>query len=518
MLKRKEFILGAAVGLTFAAAATAGGIIDWPAAGAQEQRAEMRGGLVPASTAGAVLFQPPPGAPNSFADIIDQVSPAVVQIDVTTRVPRPTMRGFPNIPGLPFPFSVPQQPESEDGEAPMMEGAGSGSGFFISADGFIVTNNHVVANASEIIVRLSDDRELTARIVGRDELTDLAVLKVDGGNFPFVQFETQAQPRVGDWVVALGNPFGLGGSATAGIVSARGRDIGDQYVDFIQIDAPINRGNSGGPTFDIYGRVIGVNTAIFSPTGVSVGIGFAIPADVAQRVTQQLMQGGSIERGYLGVQIGTLTPDMREALGLDEAVTGAYVNDVTPGGPAAAAGLRAEDVVTEMNGEAVRNNTDLTRRVGQARAGDTLRLTILREGRRIQVNVRAGARPPEDQLNNPAPGEQNGNTERPAAAGVVVEGLRVAPMSAALRQQYGIDPQINGLVILGAEAGSRAARMGFEPGMVIQSADRRAVTTVDELRAAVQRLRQAGRPSILLFVRTRQGNTPVVLPLEGDEE
>ena len=518
MLKRKEFILGAAVGLTFAAAATAGGIIDWPTAGAQEQRAEMRGGLVPASTAGAVLFQPPPGAPNSFADIIDQVSPAVVQIDVTTRVPRPTMRGFPNIPGLPFPFSAPPQPEGEEGEPPTMEGAGSGSGFFISADGYIVTNNHVVENASEITVRLTDDRELTARVVGRDELTDLAVLKVDGGNFSFVQFETEAQPRVGDWVVALGNPFSLGASATAGIVSARGRDIGDQYVDFIQIDAPINRGNSGGPTFDIYGRVIGVNTAIFSPTGVSVGIGFAIPADVAQRVTQQLMQGGTIERGYLGVQIGTLTPDMREAMGLGEDVTGAYINDVTPGGPAAEAGLRPEDVITEMNGDAVRNNTDLTRRVGQARAGDTLRLTVLREGRRVQLNVRAGVRPPEDELNNPTPGEQNGSPERPATAGVVVEGLRVAPMSAALRQQYGIDPQVNGLVILGAESGSAAARIGFEPGMVIQSADRRPVTTVDELRATVQRLREAGRPSILLFVRTSQGNTPVVLELDGDEE
>ncbi len=521
MLKRKEFILGAAVGLTFAAAATAGGIIDWPAAGAQAQRAEMRGGLVPASTAGAVLFQPPPGAPNSFADIIEQVSPAVVQIDVTTRVPRPTMRGFPNIPGLPFPFSVPQQPQGEDGEEPMMEGAGSGSGFFISADGFIVTNNHVVANASEITVRLTDDRELTARVVGRDELTDLAVLKVDGGTFPFVQFETQAQPRVGDWVVALGNPFGLGGSATAGIVSARGRDLRDQtsaYIDYLQIDAPINRGNSGGPTFDIYGRVIGVNTAIFSPTGVSVGIGFAIPADVAHRVTQELMQGGNVERGWLGVSIGTLTPDMREALGLGEDVTGAYVNDVTPGAPAEAAGLRAEDVITELNGEAIRNNTDLTRRVGQARAGETLRVTVLREGRRVQLNVRAGVRPSEDQLTNPSSPEQNGAPERPSPAGVVVEGLRVAPMSAALRQQYGIDPQVNGLVILGVEAGTKAARIPFEPGMVIQSADRRAVTTVDELRAAVQRLREAGRPSILLFVRTRQGNTPVVLELDGDEE
>src|SRR5690606_26968023 len=174
-------------------------------------------------------------------------------------------------------------------------------------DGYIVTNNHVVENAAEITVRLSDERELEARVVGRDPETDLAVLKVDGGDYPFVSFEASAQPRVGDWVIAVGNPFGLGGTATAGIVSARGRDIGEAYVDFIQIDAPINRGNSGGPTFDIYGRVIGVNTAIFSPNGFSVGIGFAIPADVAQTVTQQLIRDGAVERGYLGVEIITLT-------------------------------------------------------------------------------------------------------------------------------------------------------------------------------------------------------------------
>jgi serine protease Do len=523
MLKRKEFILGAAVGLTFAAAATAGGIIDWPAAGAQEQRAELRSGLVPASTAGAVLFQPPPGAPNSFADIIDQVSPAVVQIDVTTRVPRPSTRGFPNIPGLPFPFSVPQQPESEDGEEPMMEGAGSGSGFFISADGFIVTNNHVVANASEITVRLTDDRELPARIIGRDPDTDLAVLKVDGGTFPFVEFETSAQPRVGDWVVAVGNPFGLGGSATAGIVSARGRDLRDQtsaYVDYLQIDAPINRGNSGGPTFDIYGRVIGVNTAIFSPTGVSVGIGFAIPADVAQRVTQQLMQGGSIERGYLGVQIMTLSDDQREALGLAEDVEGAFVNSVTPGGPAEDGDLRAGDIITALNGEAIRNNTDLTRRVAQARPGDSLRLTLLREGRQVQVTVRSGTRPSLDELNAQDGGDADGAqpSQPEAPAGTVVEGLSVTPLTDALRERFSVAGDVRGLVVTGVTSGSEAAGRGFQPGMVILQADGRPVSTVAEFRAAVDRVRAAGRPGILLLMRTARGNEPVVLELDGDEE
>lgn len=522
MLKRKEFILGAAVGLTFAAAATAGGIIDWPAAGAQGQRAELRSGLVPASTAGAVLFQPPPGAPNSFADIIEQVSPAVVQIDVKTRVPRPTLRGFPNIPGFPFPFGAPQQPqpEGEQGEQPMMEGAGSGSGFFISAAGHIVTNNHVIENASEIMVKLSDGRELPAQIVGRDPETDLAVLKVEGGTFPYVEFETNAQPRVGDWVVALGNPFGLGGSATAGIVSARGRDIGEQYVDYIQIDAPINRGNSGGPTFDIYGRVIGVNTAIFSPTGVSVGIGFAIPADVAERVTQQLMQGGSIQRGYLGVQIGTLTNDQREALGLSEDVEGAYVTSVTPGGPADEGGVRAGDIVTGLNGEAVRNNTDLTRRVAQAQPGAALRLTLLREGRPVQVTVRSGTRPSPDELN--AMDGADPNAGRPgqsqAPAGTSVEGLTVTPLTPALRSRYSLPESVNGLVVTAVESGAVAAQRGFQPGMVILQADGRSVATTAEFKAAVDRVRESGRPGILLLIRTQQGNVPAVLPLnEGGE-
>ena len=522
MLKRKEFILGAAAGLAVAAAATAGGVIDWPQAGAQSRPAQLHGGQVTrTSTAGAatVLFQPPPGAPNSFADIIEQVSPAVVQIDVRTRVPRPTLRGFPNIPGLPFPFSTPQQPEGEEGEPPTMEGAGSGSGFFISANGYIVTNNHVIENASEITVKLTDERELRAEIVGRDELTDLAVLKVEGGTFPFVEFETSAQPRVGDWVVALGNPFGLGSSATAGIVSARGRDIGDQYVDFIQIDAPINRGNSGGPTFDIYGRVIGVNTAIFSPTGVSVGIGFAIPADVAHRVTQQLMSGGSIERGYLGVEIRSLTPDFTEALGLPEGTQGAYVNSITPGGPAEQGGVRPGDIVVELNGEAVRNNTELTRRVGQAQPGDVLRLTVLREGRRSQLSVRSGTRPSTAELN--AQGEPGAGAAQPgqpaAPAGPSIEGLTVTPLTGALREQHSIPAGVNGLVITGVAPDSTARRRGFEAGMVIVQADGRPVSTVAEFRQAVERVREAGRPGILLLVRTVQGNRPVVLELNDDE-
>ncbi|MBV8681672.1 MAG: trypsin-like peptidase domain-containing protein, partial [Caulobacteraceae bacterium] len=258
-----------------------------------------------------------PGAPMSFADIFEKVSPAVVSIRVTSKVDvsqMPGMRGFPAIPGLPFNLVPPGGggDDDEDGApTPRREPKqmSSGSGFFISPDGFIVTNNHVVQNADDIKVILKDGRELKATLVGRDEGTDLAVIRVPGGNFPYVNFEDHARPRVGDWVLAVGNPYDLGGTATAGIVSAYNRDIGEKFVDYIQIDAPINRGNSGGPTFDTYGRVIGVNTAIFSPSGGSVGIGFDIPADVAENVTRELMNGHKIQRGYIGATIQDLSDE-----------------------------------------------------------------------------------------------------------------------------------------------------------------------------------------------------------------
>lgn len=521
MMKRKEFILGAAVGLTFAAAATAGGVIDWPGANAQERPAAGR--LVPTAGAAGLAFAPPQGAPLSFADIFDQVSPAVVQIDVETRVERP--QGMVQIPGFPpgFGFRLPEgqtPPGAEDeDEAPTAQGAGSG--FFISADGFIVTNNHVVENATKITVRLSDERELEARLVGRDADTDLAVLKVEGSNFPFVSFETDADPRVGDWVIAVGNPFGLGGTATAGIVSARARDISDSrtpYTDYLQIDAAINRGNSGGPTFDIYGRVIGVNSAIFSPTGGSVGIGFAIPASIAKPVTERLMRGEAIERGYLGATISTITDEEREAYDFPADFEAAFIVDVTPGAPADDAGLRAGDIVTSLNGRKITSSTELTREVGRARPGDNLRLEIIREGRTQTVNVRSGTRPADIAATQ---NEANGGpTTRPGqvppASGVTVEGLTVTPVTTALRSRYNLPENLNGLVITGIEQASRAARIGFEPGMVITLADQRAVRTADDLLAAVRRVRERGSPGIVLLVRTPQGNRPVVLPLASE--
>lgn len=510
MMKRKEFMLGATFGLVLAAGATAGGVIDWPTANAGPVGG-VSGRLAPNAGA-AGLFAPPQGAPLSFADIFQQVAPAVVQIDVEAPVQRPP-DGVLRVPGLPFGIPVPQP---EEGEEPLTT-QGAGSGFFISGEGYIVTNNHVVENATEIRVTLSDGRELKAALVGRDVDTDLAVIKVEGSDFPFVSFEEQAQPRVGDWVIAVGNPFGLGGTATAGIVSATGRSLpqatDNPYTDFLQIDAAINRGNSGGPTFDIYGRVIGVNSAIFSTTGGSVGVGFAIPASIAKEVTDSLMRGESIKRGYLGAQIGTLSDEMRESLGLPDDLEAAYINEVTPDAPAERAGLRNGDIVTSLNGEKIETSTELTRLVGAARPGSILRLEILREGSRQIVEVRSGTRPADINASVRQTAPEAEAPPRAGVAGEVVEGLTVEPLTAAARSRYDLAPRIEGLVINAVAPNSRAARLGFEPGMVIMQANSRPVRAVADLRGAVAAVRQAGRSGILLLVRTPTGNSPVVLPL-----
>ena len=517
MLKRKEFILGAAVGLSFAAVATAGGVITWPGAHAAPAAAQA-GRLVPSAGAAGLAFAPPQGAPLSFADIFQQVAPAVVQIDVKTRVQRPTgMLQIPGFGAVPIP-GAPRGGGSGEGEDDSTTALGAGSGFLISADGFIVTNNHVVENAEEIKVKLSDGRELKARLIGRDEGTDLAVIKVEGDAFPFVSFEESAAPRVGDWVIAVGNPFGLGGTATAGIVSAMSRDIDPAgYNEYLQIDAAINRGNSGGPTFDIYGRVIGVNTAIFSPTGGSVGIGFAIPASTAKSVTDKLMRGETVERGYLGVQIVTLSSEAAAALGLPENTKGAYVGDVTAGGPADKAGMKVEDIVVSVNGEAIDSSTELTRRVARAKVGDTLRLEVLRDGRRQTLSVNAGRRPSEAEL-RAGLGEDEGEQAAPSApAGQAVEGMTATGITPALRQRYSIPDGVNGVVVTAVEPRSKAGQMQMPAGTVIMRANNRVVSSAADLKAAVDAARSAGRPGVLLLVRTSSGNTSVVLELSKSE-
>ncbi len=410
-LSKTGYVIGAVLGGGVAAAALAGATLRWLPADTSQRPEFIRASTAP-------MFAPPPGAPLSFADIFDRVSPAVVSIDVTTKVDAKTLRSIPGFENFPFDL-VPKgrgkggqggpggqgapgggggDDDDSDGGGAAPQAMSSGSGFFMSADGYILTNNHVIDNASDIKVTLKDQRELKAVVVGRDEATDLAVLKVEGHGFPFVSFENSAKPRVGDWVIAVGNPFGLGGTATAGIVSAYGRDIGEgPFVDYIQIDAPINRGNSGGPTFDVYGRVIGVNTAIYSPSGGSVGIGFDIPADMVQKISHQLIEHGSVVRGYLGASIQGVTPDVAESMGL-KSKKGALVAQVTNGGPAAKAGLQTGDLITRIDGHEVQNNSDLTRQVGQVSPGQDMRLTVLREGRTQDLTVKAGVRPSEEAL------------------------------------------------------------------------------------------------------------------------
>ena len=521
MMKRKEFMLGAVAGLAFAAAATAGGVIDWPSAQAGPV-AGVSGRLAPSAGAAGLAFAPPQGAPLSFADIFQQVAPAVVQIDVRTRVE--TQRTL-QLPGFPPGFGIPipegEAPGAEEGEGATALGAGSG--FFISADGFIVTNNHVVENATDITVRLADERELKAQVVGRDPATDLAVIKVEGSDFPFVSFEEAAQPRVGDWVIAVGNPFGLGGTATAGIVSAVSRQNVDpstsQYVDFLQIDAAINRGNSGGPTFDIYGRVIGVNSAIYgNALGGSIGIGFAIPSTIAKPVVDQLMRSGRVERGYVGLGLNTFDGDRWEALGQPRDFKGAYVASVTPDGPADRAGVQVGDLLVGVNGRAVANGTEATRAVGAARPGETIRLEVLRDGRRRTINVRSGTRPPESELlaQDDLGGGAAAPTPPTAPQGQVVEGATVAPLTAALRTRFSVPDGVNGVVVTAVERGSAAAEAGLRQGVVISRANTRVITSVADLTAVVSEARAARRPSVLLFVSMGAQRGTLVLKFAAD--
>ena len=519
--KKTGYLLGALAGVGVATAALAGAnMADNRLADSTVQR----GLLMKTST--APIFAPPPGAPLSFADIFEKVSPAVVSINVTSDVDASALRRIPGFEG--FPFAVPGQPGGEEGEEgqPPAQGRGgqprlpsqqsSGSGFFISGDGYIVTNNHVVENAKEIKVVLKDERELDAVVVGRDEGTDLAVIKVKGTGFPFVNFENAAKPRVGDWVITVGNPFGLGGTATAGIISAYGRDIGETFVDFIQIDAAINRGNSGGPTFDVYGRVIGVNTAIFSPSGGSVGIGFAIPADIADSITKQLISGGKITRGYIGASIQNFTAEMAEAQGLGEQ-RGAIVANVTPGGPSDRAGLQSGDIVTSVNGVKVKTSSELTREVAKATAGDVLRLDLIRAGKRKVVEVRSGVRPTERELaanDNTQGGGKGGGAEGPGAEAQrpVVLGLALAPLDEASRRRLNLDPGFKGLLIASVDQSSDAAQRGLRKDDILVQANGEPVTTAAEFSAAVTTAKKAGRQSILVGVH--RGGRTSFLPLK----
>jgi serine protease Do len=443
---------------------------------------------------------PAAGAPPTFADIVQRVAPAVVSVDVDEKA---TPARAEMAPGEGSPFGDDDPPGDmrrffgATPNQPSQAVHATGSGFFISPDGYIVTNNHVVENAAKVTVRTADDRSLSARVVGRDPATDLAVLKVDGASFPYVSFEDRAKPRVGDWVVAVGNPFNLGGTATAGIVSALSRRnvSGSSYVDYMQIDAPINRGNSGGPSFDLNGRVVGVNTAIFSPSGGSVGIGFDIPADVAAQVAHQLIADGKVTRGYIGAAVQDVTPEIADSLGVP-ANHGALVAEVTAGGPSARAGLQSGDIVEAVNGHPVTSAGDLTRVVGQVRPGEGVNLQVRRAGRMQTVELRSGLRPAENEL--------AANAARPAPSGAPGGlGLMVQPHPGG------------GLTVEQVDPASDAGAKGVQPGDVIRRVGARPANSPEDVRAALAEARSQHRKAVLLLVQ-RQGQS-IYLPVQVPE-
>lgn len=473
--------------------------------------------LAPEAGAQPIAIQAPPGAPLSFADLIEKVEPAVVSVNVVSTQDLNNLgdmdqffEQFRGMPGLEDFFQ--QRRQQQEQQSPRTREARSlGSGFFISKDGLVVTNNHVIDRATQIQIVMSDGRELDAELVGTDPLTDLAVVRVkQPGPYPYVQFGSSKDVRKGDWVVALGNPFGLGGTATAGILSAGGRELGasSPYTDFLQIDAPINRGNSGGPTFDLKGNVIGVNSQILSPTGGSVGIGFAIPAELAKEVTDILIQTGRVSRGWLGVQIGDLTPEFAEALGIED-VKGALIADVTSGSPAERAGLKRNDIILSVNGQKVTDSTSTTRLVAKLIANTQNKFDILRDGKAQTINVTVGERPADPNAVNPASGGRGTQPDSGAPSAVPGKllpefGVRLTPMDETTRNALGLRVGDTGLAITEVVKDGIFEKAGFEPGIIVLEANGRPVPTVDAFERAVAEARAANRSKVLLALRVGQ--------------
>ncbi|WP_420807535.1 Do family serine endopeptidase [Aurantiacibacter odishensis] len=460
---------------------------------------------------------PVAGAPASFADLTEALQPAVVNISTRQSITIPQAQN--PFEGTPFGQFFNQR----RGGPQRREATSLGSGFIVSADGYVVTNNHVVspdarATLEEVTVTLPNGTEYEAELVGTDPSSDLAVLKISRAQpFPFVNFGDSAQARVGDWVIAIGNPFGLGGTVTSGIVSAvqRSTGSGGAFDRYIQTDAAINRGNSGGPLFDMQGNVIGINNAILSPSGGSVGIGLAIPAEDAAPIVRSLIAGEAIERGYLGVQIQPVDEDIAEALGIDEGV-GELVQGVQPGEAAESAGLQPGDVVISVNGQEVTPDNTLSRIVANIAPGTTVPLTFIRSGERRRVNLTVGRRPSEEELmrQNMFQGEDESMPapEVPEEAGLMEEvlGIQAVEITPQIARQLGQPADTTGLAILAVDPASDAARRGLARGVMILSANGREIASVEDLEAVLRAVQNDGREAVLLRVRSRQGTTQSV--------
>ncbi len=467
---------------------------------------------VAATTSTPVLADPvqldAPSIPG-FADVVEAVSPAVVSVRVKSNVrPVSDQRGQFNFdprgdfedqmrrffgPRDRFENRNRKRGERFQRARPISQG----SGFFISDDGFVVTNSHVIDNGTEFSVVLNDGTELDAQLIGKDRRTDLAVLKVDDDRtFTYVTFADESDVRIGDWVVAVGNPFGLGGTVTAGILSARGRDIGaGPYDDFLQIDAAVNRGNSGGPTFGLNGEVVGINTAIFSPSGGNVGIAFAVPASLAEEVIADLMDDGSVERGWLGVAIQPVTEQIAESLGLDQ-TTGALVSDPQEESPAAEAGIRAGDIITGVNGDEVESPRELSRMIADIDPGSDVEITINRNGETSDIKVKLGE----------LPADQSASLDEPAQ-----------PADPAVLEDFGLtiipNDEGEGLVVTAVEPGSDASEAGIRVGDVIAEINNQKVSELADVQERLDEIKADGRKAALLRLESNDRSRFVALPL-----
>lgn len=465
---------------------------------------------------------PRAGAPASFADLTEQLQPAVVNISTRQRVRVGNANPFAGTP-LEGMFGGGGTPNGGNGSGggQTREAQSLGSGFLISADGYVVTNNHVITaegrgEVESITVTMHDGTEYPAKLIGRDAQSDLAVLKIEATKvLPFVKFGDSRGVRVGDWVIAIGNPFGLSGTVTSGIISAVYRNTGSGAYDrFLQTDASINRGNSGGPLFDMQGNVIGINNSIFSPTGVSVGIGFSIPAEIASPIVERLRSGQAIERGYLGVQIQQVNEDLADSLGLPRN-RGEFIQTVQPGKAAATAGIQPGDVVVKIDGKDVTPEQTLSYIVANIAPGKRIPIELMRDGKRMTVNAVVGKRPSDDELaasglGNGAQNETDPFAEPPAKAGEgLIEralGLSVLPLTPQIARQIRVPSDVQGLVIRAVDGSSDAGTKGLQQGDVILSAANRPVLTPADLEAAVRAAQTGSRPALLL--RVQRGNQP----------
>jgi serine protease Do len=456
--------------------------------------------------------------PVGFADIVERVKPSVISVKINISEKLAKDDGANNDdspfqPGSPMErffrrFGGPDgMPPGQRGGPRGGRGAvtGQGSGFFISPDGYAVTNNHVVDGADKVEVTTDEGKTYTAKVIGTDARTDVALIKVEGSsNFPFAKL-SDGKPRIGDWVLAVGNPFGLGGTVTAGIVSASGRDIGNgPYDDFIQIDAPVNKGNSGGPAFNTEGEVMGVNTAIYSPSGGSVGIAFSIPASTVKNVIAQLKDKGSVSRGWIGVQIQPVTADIADSLGLKKA-EGALVAEPQPNGPAAKAGIESGDVITAVNGDTVKDARELARTIGALAPGNAVKLNVLHKGQDKVINLTLGQLPNTVEAKADTDNSDKGGTTR--GTDVPKLGLTLAPANSVAGAGK------DGVVVTEVDPKSAAAERGFKEGDVILEVAGKSVTNAGDVREAINAARTDSKNSVLMRVKSGGSSRFVAVPL-----